>query len=70
MSDKKALIIFIALSVVLLTGIGLLPKSVTIPTPETAVTTTTSSDVHVTQTSDPVPVNETTAGWTVTVKEY
>jgi len=37
MNDRKAVIIFILLSVVLLIGIGLLPKS---PVPATATVTT------------------------------
>lgn len=70
MSDTKASIIFIALSAVLLTGIGLLPKSEPILVPETAATAANSAVVHVIQTSHPAPVKETSAGWTVTVQEY
>lgn len=51
MGDTKEIIIFIALSAVLLIGIGLLPKSVSklVPNTETAATPAVN---HVTQSSD------------------
>ena len=69
MNDTKASLIFMALSAVLLIGIGLLPESEPIQVPEKAATVATSA-VHVIQTSDPVLVKETSAGWKVTVQEY
>ena len=68
MSDTKALITFIALSVLLLIGIGLLPESEPIIVPETAAADT-SAVVHVIQ-SNPALVKEASAGWRVTVQEY
>ncbi|MDR3542861.1 MAG: hypothetical protein P4L69_18140 [Desulfosporosinus sp.] len=56
MSDTKAVIIFIVLSAVLITGIGLLPKSVPLEPGTTTAAATVSNVVHVTQTSDQVPV--------------
>ncbi len=72
MSDTKAIIIFIACSTILLTGIGLLPESRSLLVHETAVETTTNpAIVHVIQTSDLAPVKDAAAaGWEVIVQEY
>ena len=61
MSDTKAVIVFIALSAVLLIGIDLLPKSVPTVVPETA-TTAIQDPVQVTQTYDPATVKTIPAG--------
>lgn len=69
MTDTKSVIIFLALATVLLTGIGLLPKSEPIQITET-VATPTSTVVHVDQTSDLALGGVTPTDWTVAVQKY
>jgi len=60
---------FIVLSVVLLMGIGLSPRSSPVPAPVTTEVPTPAVALA-TRTSYPAPVAEAPFGWTVTVKEY
>lgn len=69
MSDTKSLLVFIALSAVLLIGISLLPEAEPILVTETAATPT-STIVRVNQPSDLVKGGVTPAGWTIIVQKY
>lgn len=70
MSDTKAIIVFIALSIALLLGIRLLPKSESILVIEKPAAVSTYAVDYITRISHPALGQKIPAGYTVKVKEY